>query len=195
MGHSATPAVAQPRIIEQFGDINNPRNVRAIQNALNALNISGSRIEVDGEFGPQTRRAVIDFQRANNLTPTGVVDNITANLLFARVQGFDIPSPVDGSRRRFCNDQNNSNEICAYVVLIPGDNNRLLEIRRQLSVSSNPTLADNMILEDHPRGLFIRISQHRNRGRAEEVASSLRSISPGFRVEFLPTITPISSRG
>lgn len=194
MGNSVTPAVAQPRIIEQFGDINSPQNIRAIQNALRRL---GYNISVDGIFGDQTRGAVLDFQRANNLTPTGVVDNITANAIFARVQGVDIPFSSDGTRGRFCTDLNNRNEICAYVVLIPGDNSRFLEIRRQLLVSSNTILlAENMVLEDHPRGLFIRISQYQDRGQAEIVANLLRNnISPNFRVEYLPTVIPISSRG
>lgn len=194
MGHAAAPAVAQPRIIEQFGDINNPQNIRAIQNALRRL---GYNISVDGIFGNETRAAVLSFQRANNLPAIGVVDNITANAIFARVQGVDIPFSSDGTRGRFCTDLNNRNEICAYVVLIPGDNSRFLEIRRQLLVSSNTILlAENMVLEDHPRGLFIRISQHLKREQAEVVANVLRNnISPNFRVEYLPTVTPISSRG
>ena len=193
VGHSATPVVAQPRIIEQLGDLNNRQNVLAIQNALNRL---GYNIRVDGVFGDETRGAILNFQRANNLPVTGVIDNITANTIFARVQGVDIPSPVDGTRQRFCTRPNNPNEICAFVVLIPGDNNRFLEIRRQLLVSSNTILAETMGLEDHPRGLFIRINQYQKRGDAEDLASFLRSnISPNFRVEYLPTVTPISSRG
>lgn len=191
VGHSVTPVVAQPRIIEQFGDLNNRQNVLAIQNALNRL---GYNIRVDGSFGPETRGAILDFQRANNLPVTGVIDNITANTIFARVQGVDIPSPVDGTRQRFCTDSNNRNEICPFVVLIPGDNNRFLEIRRQLLLNYN-FLAERMVLEDHPRGLFIRINQYPNRDQAEDVAKLLRNISPNFRVEYLPTVTPITSRG
>ena len=192
VGHSVTPAVAQPRIIEQFGDINNRQNVLAIQNALNRL---GYNIRVDGVFGDETRGAILNFQRANNLPVTGVVDNITAGTLFARVGDIDSQSPADGTRGRFCTEPNNRNQICAYVVLIPGDNNRFLEIRRQLLLTYN-SLAENMVLEDHPRGLFIRIKQYQNRGDAEDVAKLLRNnISPNFRVEYLPTVTPISSRG
>ncbi len=191
VGHSVTPVVAQPRIIEQFGDINSPQNIRAIQNALNRL---GYNIRVDGVFGDETRSTILNFQRANNLPVTGVIDNLTANTIFARVQGVDIPSSVDGTRQRFCVE--NRNQICAYVVLIPGDNNRLIEIKQQLVASSNNILASTMGLEDHPRGLFIRINQYPNRGQAEELASFLRSnISPNFRVEYLPTVTPITSRG
>ena len=192
VGHSATPVVAQPRIIEQLGDLNNRQNVLAIQDALRRL---GYNIIDDGIFGLQTREAVLNFQRANNLPVTGVVDNITAGTLFARVGDIDSQSPADGTRGRFCTEPNNRNQICAYVVLIPGDNNRFLEIRRQLLLTYN-SLAENMVLEDHPRGLFIRIKQYQNRGDAEDLASFLRSnISPNFRVEYLPTVTPISSRG
>lgn len=193
MAHSATPVVAQPRIIEQYLDINNPQNVRAIQNALKRL---GYSLVVDGKFGDETRAEILRFQRDNNLPVTGVVDNITANTLFARTEGIDFPAPRDGNRERFCRESVNRNQVCPYVVLIPGDNNRLGEIRRQLLASPYPPLAENLVLEDHSRGLFIRIDQYRDRAEAEVVANALRNnISPNFRVEYLPSVTPISSRG
>lgn len=259
IGAAATPAVAQPRIVEQYLDMNNTQNVTAIQDALRRLGYFDR--SPTGTFGPITQQAVLNFQRDNNLPVTGVVDNITANRLFANVQentpsdrqsiraiqdrlnrlGYDVtidgvagpqtqraiasfqqfnnlpttgvvdrstsdaifgrnPSsdsrfPPDGTRERFCRDQNNRNQVCAYVVLIPGDNNRLIDIRNRLLVDYRP-LAENMVLEDHGRGLFIRIDQYRDRGEAENVANILRNnISPDFRVEFLPTVTPVSSRG
>jgi peptidoglycan hydrolase-like protein with peptidoglycan-binding domain len=262
MGAAATPVVAQPRVISQFSDRNNEQDVRAIQDALRRLGYFRYP-DSTGIFGDFTRQAVLDFQRDNNLPVTGVVDNITANSIFARVQennpsdrqsiraiqdrlsrlGYDITIdgvfgsqtqrvitsfqqannlPVTGvadtrtvnaifdgdrgvfatlnpnnpdNRERFCRDQNNRNQVCPYVVLIPGDNNRLIDIRQRLLVNY-PLLAENIVLEDHGRGLFIRIRQYSDRGEAETVANILRNnISPDFRVEFLPTVTPISVRG
>ena len=255
MGAAATPAVAQPRIIEQYLDLNNQQNVRAIQDALRKLGYFDN--SSTGLFREITRQAVLNFQRDNNLPVTGVVDNITANTLFAKVpennpndlqyvqaiqdglrrRGYNIsvdgvlgnqtqqaitsfqqannlpatgvldtntsnaifagtsPSVIDGNRERFCRDQSNRNQICPYVVLIPGDNNRLSDIRQRLWVNYR-FLAENMVLEDHGRGLFIRIDQYPNRDEAERVANMLRNnISPDFRVEFLPNVTPVSARG
>jgi len=38
---------------------------------------------IDGDFGPQTQRAIKDFQSRMKLSPTGVVDQLTRNYLFA----------------------------------------------------------------------------------------------------------------
>ncbi len=192
---AATPAVAQERVISQFSDRNSEQDVRAIQDALRRLGYFDR--SSTGFFGDITRQAVLNFQRDNNLPATGAVDNITANTIFTRDRGvFTTLNPnLPDIRERFCRDQNNRNQVCAYVVLIPGDNNRLIDIRNRLLVNYRP-LAENMVLEDHGRGLFIRIDQYRDRGEAENVANILRSnISPDFRVEFLPTVTPVSSRG
>jgi D-alanyl-D-alanine carboxypeptidase (penicillin-binding protein 5/6) len=52
--------------------------VEALQRSLNRRNgKKGTRISVDGEFGPNTKQAVIAFQRAKKLEPTGVVGEAT----------------------------------------------------------------------------------------------------------------------
>ena len=45
------------------------------------LGDAGHQIDVDGDFGPKTRAAVKAFQRANGLTPDGIVGPKTAALL------------------------------------------------------------------------------------------------------------------
>jgi len=53
--------------------------VKELQGLLSNLKY---KITVDGSFGPGTKKIVIDFQTANNLTPNGVVDTITWNKLY-----------------------------------------------------------------------------------------------------------------
>jgi peptidoglycan hydrolase-like protein with peptidoglycan-binding domain len=38
---------------------------------------------VDGDFGPATQRAIKDFQTKSKIKPTGSVDQLTRNYLFA----------------------------------------------------------------------------------------------------------------
>jgi peptidoglycan hydrolase-like protein with peptidoglycan-binding domain len=52
--------------------------VKALQTRLNEL---GASLEVDGDFGPATLRAVRGFQNANRLKDDGVVGSKTAELL------------------------------------------------------------------------------------------------------------------
>lgn len=52
--------------------------VRELQTLLNSHN---ARIFVDGEYGPITEAAVINFQLSNNLEVTGIVDSRTMALL------------------------------------------------------------------------------------------------------------------
>jgi len=60
-----SPFVGPPLRLGNRGD-----SVRAVQEQLRHL---GRRVRVDGVFGPETRDAVIDFQRAKHLVPDGVV--------------------------------------------------------------------------------------------------------------------------
>jgi peptidoglycan hydrolase-like protein with peptidoglycan-binding domain len=53
-------------------------NVRQVQQALNSR---GANVSVDGVMGPQTRNALMDFQRQNNIDATGRVDQRTASAL------------------------------------------------------------------------------------------------------------------
>jgi len=53
-------------------------NVRELQRALNNR---GANIAVDGRMGPQTRNALMDFQRQNNIEASGRVDQRTASAL------------------------------------------------------------------------------------------------------------------
>lgn len=47
------------------------------------LNRTGTRLAVDGIFGPKTRAAVLEFQRARQLPPDGIVGTLTWSRLAA----------------------------------------------------------------------------------------------------------------
>ncbi len=73
-------AVAEARRSEQTDALVPPTEDRArvagLQRALNAT--IGAGLVVDGRWGPRTRAAVLDFQRAQGLEATGVVDDALA---------------------------------------------------------------------------------------------------------------------
>lgn len=45
-----------------------------VRDVQQALNDNGSQVAVDGRWGPETRRALADFQRSHDLKPTGRLD-------------------------------------------------------------------------------------------------------------------------
>ncbi|NBC31147.1 MAG: N-acetylmuramoyl-L-alanine amidase [Alphaproteobacteria bacterium] len=55
--------------------------VQALQRALNAR---GAKLTVDGHFGPNTKTAVINFQRSRGLSPDGIVGPKTKSALGLR---------------------------------------------------------------------------------------------------------------
>ncbi len=58
-------------------------DVLAAQNRLIALTLGGQGGKGDGWYGPNTAKTVKDFQAANNLKVSGVLDRTTWNLLFS----------------------------------------------------------------------------------------------------------------
>lgn len=56
---------------------NNYYHVQGVQNALKALGYDIGKTGVDGDYGPATEKAVIAFQKNNNLTADGVVGKQT----------------------------------------------------------------------------------------------------------------------
>ena len=65
-------------------------NVRLVQERLNELG-ANPQLSTDSSFGQLTEAAVITFQRANGLTPDGIVGSITWNVLFSNQPA---PPPV-----------------------------------------------------------------------------------------------------
>lgn len=56
-------------------------DVRIVQACL-SYHLKRPELEIDGVFGQETRKAVIDFQKLVNIQADGVVGNITYNALF-----------------------------------------------------------------------------------------------------------------
>jgi len=56
-------------------------DVQLLQERLNELG-ANPRLSIDGRFGPLTEAAVITFQRANDLTPDGIVSPVTWDTTF-----------------------------------------------------------------------------------------------------------------
>lgn len=52
-----------------------------VRNVQQALNDRGQTVDVDGVWGPNTRRALREFQQANGIDATGRLDNRTATAL------------------------------------------------------------------------------------------------------------------
>ncbi len=62
-------------------------NVKLIQSLLNRIGYNAGT--VDGSFGPQTRQAVIAFQRDNGLSPDGIVGPATGSVFERLLLGYD----------------------------------------------------------------------------------------------------------
>jgi peptidoglycan hydrolase-like protein with peptidoglycan-binding domain len=100
-GHTAQPPVLAAQT-ESFPPVNlddcpilhtgyNGGCVAQLQTYLNSL--PGNDLDVDGDFGSQTYAAVIAFQRANGLTPDGLVGPATKKALEA---ALSVATPTVG---------------------------------------------------------------------------------------------------
>ena len=49
----------------------------SVKELQNLLNQNGATLAVDGNFGPDTQSAVVNYQRSNGLTVDGMVGNET----------------------------------------------------------------------------------------------------------------------
>ncbi|AOV17873.1 hypothetical protein BJI67_13130 [Acidihalobacter aeolianus] len=55
-----------------------------VKKAQEALNKHGAMLKVDGMMGPKTRAAIMSFQKANGLKPTGHLTKMTLGKLEAK---------------------------------------------------------------------------------------------------------------
>ena len=71
-------------------------NVRELQQALNVQLKSKRKLKVDGDFGSNTRKALMEFQRVNKLAANGQVDEATRKAL--GLSAFPKRTKVSSSR-------------------------------------------------------------------------------------------------
>lgn len=88
---------------QRKGATNNKKDIEKIQSWLNLYAMqnpnSGTSTGIDGDFGPATEKAVKNFQKSNNLSQTGIVDQNLFNLLCSPLKkAFE--SPITGSNLR-----------------------------------------------------------------------------------------------
>ena len=65
-------------------DVDMPSYNAWVQSSLNILG-AAPPLDVDGDYGPATQGAVRDFQRDNSLTPSGLADQITADVMLEKL--------------------------------------------------------------------------------------------------------------
>jgi g-D-glutamyl-meso-diaminopimelate peptidase len=106
-------------------------NVKLIQSLLNRIGYNAGA--VDGQFGQQTRQAVIAFQRNNELVPDGIVGPRTWSVFDRLLLGYDTYTIRPGdtlyniSRRYYTT-------VSALITANPGINPNMLYVGRQIIV-------------------------------------------------------------
>ncbi len=85
------------------GTDNNKKDVEKIQSWLSLFAMqnpsSGTATDIDGDFGPATEKAVLNFQKANGLPQNGIVDqNVFDKLVSPLKKAFE--NPITGSNLR-----------------------------------------------------------------------------------------------
>jgi len=112
---------------------------------------------IDGVYGSQTQRAVIQFQTANNLPVTGAADEWTLRELEERIDRIDPPD-----ERR-------------YVVIVPGDYSTLAQVQDYFP---------NARWNDDRRGGYVDAGSFENRNEAESWSYFLRANELNARVAY-----------
>ena len=93
---------------QRNGTTNNKKDVLEIQSWLTLFKLanpgSGTLTGIDGDFGPATEKAVMNFQKAKAKTQTGIVDQVLFSLLCLPLKkAFDTVPEGNGLRQRILN--------------------------------------------------------------------------------------------
>lgn len=186
-----TPVLALPRpLCTRMKEGSSGENVEALQQALNRFNKKD--IEVDEDFGPETRRAVEVFQTRVGITADGVVGRDTCEALLDQKKspfsGIDpsltsnpgtfvgvllppsVPPGGPRDQRLSFKDRNQDNtyQDNAYYVVVPfrGDPELLERVRNVVSGG---------VQRDETRlGSFVRTEGYSHRYDAESASYELR---------------------
>jgi peptidoglycan hydrolase-like protein with peptidoglycan-binding domain len=102
-------------------------SVTYLQVRLNARLYPSPKLNIGGQFGPATRRAVERFQAANRITADGVVRPIHLATLTTVSRGAPIPAPV----RKFTGELATVDDFVGYVR----------DVERGKASAASPTIA------------------------------------------------------
>jgi uncharacterized protein (TIGR02594 family) len=121
------------------------RNFAAVRELQRLLNETGARLDIDGDFGRNTRNAVIAFQERHGLDGDGIVGPLTARALELAVANPDRPVRVTAmSRTDFSGGpvwwQWALHEIGIAEIPGPESNSRILEYR---TIARTPSTLDD----------------------------------------------------
>lgn len=81
------------------------KNVELFQKSLNDSNVTKTKLNVDGKFGPETEKAVKEFQTEFKLPITGVMDPVTIMYLVAKIVLNFIPKPTSSKKPQVKSDK------------------------------------------------------------------------------------------
>ena len=140
------------------------QRVAILQQRLQALGFFNGN--VTGYFGPATKDAVAQFQRAYNISPTGLVNYETYRAL--KINNSDYPTSGNNG---------NSAPNSHYVVVIPVSNNDTLNQVRQF--------VPEAFQAKSRLGAYVNAGRFREPTEAERLSKQLRSRGLDARVEYL----------
>jgi hypothetical protein len=110
------------------GNQNNKKDIIKIQSWLSLFSMTnhgaGTATGIDGGFGPATEQAVVNFQRAKGIAPTGIVDQAVFNLLCEPMRNaFEGPVSGTGLRQLIVNTAYSHANQNPFELVIDGQPN------------------------------------------------------------------------
>lgn len=113
---------------QRNGTANNKKDIEKIQSWLNLFALqnpnSGTATGIDGDFGPATEKAVLNFQKFNALPQTGSVDQSLFNLLSSPLKkAFEDPIAGNTLRELILNTAKNHLKNHPFELVINNQSN------------------------------------------------------------------------
>ncbi|MCD0470428.1 peptidoglycan-binding protein [Flavobacterium sp. JAS] len=113
---------------QKNGVNNNKKDIEKIQSWLNLFAMqnssSGTATGIDGDFGPATEKAVLNFQKFNNLPQTGSVDQNLFDVLASPLKkAFDTPITGNNLRELILNTAKNHLKNHPFELVINNQSN------------------------------------------------------------------------
>lgn len=93
-------------------------DVEILQTSLQLLGFSLPQWDIDGKFGPETNKSVINFQKEHNLIPNGVVNNNTLRIILKELSKIDLSDEKINrvQKQRKINSSDNKNKILKFLT-------------------------------------------------------------------------------